>query len=140
MFLDVVTPRGRLLSEEVVEVTAPGMLGEFGVLPGHIPFLTGMKPGVLRWRTATGGDEGKLAVGPGFVEVAAGDRVVVLAELGAKVSDIDVQVAEKERSEAQSKLDHFESDDAGLRADLEAKKAWAEARLATVAEGAAAAH
>lgn len=132
MHLDVVTPKGRLLSEEVEEVTAPGVLGEFGVLPGHIPFLTGLKPGVLRWRSGSG--EGKLAVGPGFVEVSQGDRVVVLAELGARAGDIDVTAAERERNDSQAKLDHFDAADAGLRADLEAKKAWAEARLATVGD------
>src|SRR6185369_13247235 len=71
MHLDVVTPRGRLLTEEVEEVTAPGILGEFGVLPGHIPFLTALKPGVLRYRAAS--SSGILAVGAGFVEVSAGD-------------------------------------------------------------------
>jgi F-type H+-transporting ATPase subunit epsilon len=133
MHLDVVTPKGRLLSEEVEEVTAPGVLGEFGVLPGHIPFLTGVRPGVLRWRGA--GGEGKLAVGPGFVEVAQGDRVVVLAEVGAKVSEIDAAAARKERDEAQQKLDHWDSEDAGAHRELEARREWAEARLAAV-EGA----
>jgi F-type H+-transporting ATPase subunit epsilon len=126
--LDVVTPRGRLLSEEVEEVTAPGVLGEFGVLPGHIPFLTGLKPGVLRWSGAKG--DGRLAVGPGFAEVAAGDRVVVLAEVGAKVGDIDLAASQQERDEAQRLLDHWDSDDQGARRELEARKAWAEARIA----------
>jgi F-type H+-transporting ATPase subunit epsilon len=127
MHVDVVTPRGRLVSEEADEVTAPGVLGEFGVLPGHIPFLTALRPGVLRWRSATGG--GVLAVGPGFVEVAAGDRVVVLAEVGAKVAEIDGAAVAKERDEAQAKLDHWESEDAGLRADVQAQRDWAQARL-----------
>jgi F-type H+-transporting ATPase subunit epsilon len=128
MHLDVVTPRGRLLSEEVDEVSAPGVLGEFGVLPGHIPFLTGLRAGVLRWRGRSG--SGALAVGPGFVQVAAGDRIVVLADQGAKPSDIDPAQARRELDEAQQQLDHWDSDDAGLRAEVEQRKAWAEARLA----------
>jgi F-type H+-transporting ATPase subunit epsilon len=143
MHLDIVTPRGRLLSEEVEEVTAPGILGEFGVLPGHIPFLTALKPGVLRYRSAA--SSAILAVGPGFVEVSAGDRIVVLAELGAKADDIDVAAARKERDQAQKALDHWdpksEGDDAGKRADLEAQRAWADAQvLAAEASGASSAH
>jgi len=132
MQLDVVTPRGRLVSEEVEEVTAPGVLGEFGVLPGHIPFLTALRAGVLRWRGKEGA--GRLAVGPGFVEVAAGDRVVVLTDDGVAANRIDAEAAKRERDEAQAKLDHWESDDAGVRAEVEARKAWAEARLAAAEE------
>ncbi|MSP61160.1 MAG: F0F1 ATP synthase subunit epsilon [Myxococcales bacterium] len=134
MHLDIVTPRGRLLSEEVDEVTAPGVLGEFGVLPGHIPFLTALKPGVLSFQK--GGARTALAVGPGFVEVSTGDRVVVLCDQGAKIADIDVAAARKEQADLQHQLDHWTADDAGARADLEAKRAWAEARLAAAGESA----
>jgi F-type H+-transporting ATPase subunit epsilon len=138
MHLDVVTPKGRLLSEEVDEVTAPGVLGEFGVLPGHIPFLTGMRAGVLRWSVRGGG--GSLAVGPGFVQVTAGDRVVVLADLGSRVGDIDATAARRELDEAQKQLDHWESEDEGLRAEVEQRKAWAQARLEAAASAPSAAH
>ncbi len=136
MHLDVVTPKGRLLSEEVEQVTAPGVLGEFGVLPGHIPFLTAIKPGVLRWQAGT--SEGRLAVGPGFVEVSAGDRVVVLTDDGMAAAKVDAAAAKRERDEAQHTLDHWDSDDAGLRAEIEARKAWAEARLQAAEERGAA--
>jgi F-type H+-transporting ATPase subunit epsilon len=135
MQLDIVTPRGRLLSEEVEEVTAPGILGEFGVLPGHIPFLTALKPGVLRYRAAAG--SAILAVGPGFVEVSApsaNSRIVVLAEMATRAGDIDVAAARKERDQAQKALDHWDpqgkeagGDDRGKRADLEAQLLAAEA-------------
>ena len=48
--LDVVTPQRPALNAEVDEVTAPGVRGEFGVLPGHTPFLTALKAGMLTWR------------------------------------------------------------------------------------------
>ena len=48
MQLSVTTPRGALVDTEVDEVTAPGALGEFGVLPGHVPFLSALKPGRVR--------------------------------------------------------------------------------------------
>ena len=55
MHLDIVTPRGRLLSAEVDEFTAPGTLGEMGVLPGHIPLVSGIRPGVVRYRSGPSG-------------------------------------------------------------------------------------
>jgi F-type H+-transporting ATPase subunit epsilon len=125
--LDVVTPTGPLLSEEVEEVTAPGILGEFGVLPGHIPFLTGIRPGVLRYRRGAQ-DGGVVAVGPGFAEVGH-ERVVVLCEVGLPAAKIDRAAAEKELVDAQVQLDRWDSDDEGARVDLEARRDWARARL-----------
>ena len=46
MRLSVTTPRGALVDTDVEEVTAPGELGEFGVLPGHVPLMSALKPGV----------------------------------------------------------------------------------------------
>ncbi len=132
MQLDVVTPKGRLMTATVQEVIAPGILGELGVLPGHIPFLTGLKPGVLRYRTGDGG--GTLAIAAGFLEVDAGDRVIVLTDQGMDSHHIDVAAAKKERDDAQNKLDHWDSDDAGLHAELVARVAWAEARIAAAGE------
>ena len=50
ILLEIVTPEKRVLSESVDIVVAPGELGEFGVLPGHIPFLCKLKIGELRYR------------------------------------------------------------------------------------------
>lgn len=129
MRLEVVTPKGTLLSQEADEVTAPGVLGEFGVLPGHVPFLTGLRPGVLSYRH--GGSSGVVAVGAGYVEVA-GDRVVVLAGLGQLAADIDTAAAQAELDAAQKKLDAHAEDD-GLRTELEAQRGWAQARLEAAA-------
>ncbi len=130
MRLDVVTPRGSLVSTEADEVTAPGILGEFGVLPGHVPFLTGVRAGVLRWKR--GAEQGVVAVGPGFAEVS-NDRIVVLSDVGARADQIDVATAQREVDEAQRALDHWESEDAGARVEVEARRAWAQARLEAAA-------
>ena len=127
MRLDVVTPRGRLVSEEVTEFAGPGVLGEFGVLPGHIPFLSGINAGVLRYRTAAG--EHLVAVGAGFAQVSGGERIVVLTEEGALPGDIDVAAAQQEHDEVKRQLDQWSSDVQGLRAALEARLRWARARL-----------
>ncbi|HEY0711090.1 MAG TPA: F0F1 ATP synthase subunit epsilon, partial [Polyangia bacterium] len=63
MRLSVTTPRGSLVETEVDEITAPGALGEFGILPGHIPFVSSLKPGVFVYRIK--GDAHVLAVGEG---------------------------------------------------------------------------
>ena len=47
LLLEIVTPQGLVFSEEVDEVTATGSEGEFGVLPGHVPFVTTLKIGML---------------------------------------------------------------------------------------------
>ena len=78
LFLEVVTPERAVVSEEVQIVVAPGSEGEFGVLKEHTTFLTSLKSGILRYKTASG-TEKKLQVEGGFVEVLP-DKVTVLAE------------------------------------------------------------
>ena len=75
--IQIVTPRGVAHSGEVADVQAPGELGEFGVLPGHIPVLTALRPGTLTLRSNDGAR--KFAIGAGFAE-AGPDRVVILTE------------------------------------------------------------
>jgi F-type H+-transporting ATPase subunit epsilon len=82
MQLEIVTPSGTAVSAEVDEVIAPGSEGEFGVLPGHTPFMTAMKPGILRYSKA--GVETRLSVGSGLIEVTGNDRVVVITERAVK--------------------------------------------------------
>ena len=74
--LSIVTPRGTVIDESVDDVVAPGTEGEFGVLPGHAPFLAAIREGVVRYQS--GGRPHYLAVSTGFAEVA-GDHVVLLA-------------------------------------------------------------
>jgi F-type H+-transporting ATPase subunit epsilon len=108
MQLDVVTPEKAVLSRKVVEVIAPGSAGEFGVLIGHTPFLTTLKPGQI---IAKAEDRDiYLAVGGGFAEVIS-DRVIILAESAVLAEDIDVDVVNKELNQAQDKLKGLSKDD-----------------------------
>jgi F-type H+-transporting ATPase subunit epsilon len=75
--LEIVTPKRIAWKGVAMDVQAPGELGEFGVLPQHIPFLTVLKPGIVKVKTSTG--ELKFKVGAGFAE-AGPDRVVLLAD------------------------------------------------------------
>ncbi len=73
----VVTPRKVAWEGTAVSVTAPGELGEFGVLPKHIPFLSTLKPGPLT--IDTGSAKLKFNVGLGFAE-AGPAQVTILTE------------------------------------------------------------
>lgn len=105
--LEVVTPNRLLLSEEVDEVTAPGTEGEFGVLPGHTPFLTALGTGELLYRV--GSEERSLAVRRGFAEVKH-EKVTVLAEEAEFVSEIDLRAAEALKAEAEQELEHLSTE------------------------------
>jgi len=99
--LEIVTPEKVVVSESVDEVVLPGIEGEFGVLHGHIPFLTALKVGVLTYKI--GEVEEHLAVSWGYVEVTA-DNVKVLAETAEKATEIDIQRAQSAREEAEKIL------------------------------------
>ena len=99
--LEIVTPARALLAEEVDEVVVPGSEGYFGVLPGHTPLLSMLKVGELWFRQ--GQEKHYLAVAFGFVEVLP-DRVTVLADIGERAQDIDVQRAERAKQRAEQRL------------------------------------
>ncbi len=82
MQLEVLTPQRTAVTAEVDEVTVPGLAGEFGVLPGHTPFLTALRPGLLSWRGKSG--SGTLQIGNGYCEVDGKDRIVVLTSSADK--------------------------------------------------------
>jgi F-type H+-transporting ATPase subunit epsilon len=83
MHLEVVTPQKTAVSSEVDEVTVPGIAGDFGVLPGHIAFITALRQGTLTYRQK-GGAAASLNIGPGYCEVDGKDKVVVLTQSAEK--------------------------------------------------------
>jgi F-type H+-transporting ATPase subunit epsilon len=99
--LEIVTPDRALLRQEVDEVVVPGSQGEFGVLPGHTPLLSTLKIGELWYRQ--GQEKHYLAIAFGFVEVLP-DRVTVLAQVGERAQEIDVQRAERAKQRAEQRL------------------------------------
>ena len=106
--LEVVTPHRLVLSQEVEEMTAPGVEGEFGVLPGHIPFFTTLKVGELAYRA--GKEKGHMAVTWGFAEVLS-DRVTILAEAAELAPEIDVERAKRAKERAEKRLKQLSSED-----------------------------
>lgn len=101
LLLEIVTPDRKVLSQEVEYVGAPGALGEFGVLPSHIPFLSALGIGNLYYK-----DSGKayyVFVAGGFCEVS-GDKVTVLAEVAETSAEIDIERARRAQERAQARL------------------------------------
>ncbi len=126
--LRIVTPRQAVLEEEVREVTAPGALGEFGVLPDHIAFLTSLEIGTLRFRAD--GEPQRLAIRGGFAEVA--DNVMtVLADDAAFAEDIDPETVRGELTAAEVQLRGLSPLDPAFAA-ADASRCWAHARLEIV--------
>ncbi len=130
MHLTVTTPRGYLVQAEVDEITAPGALGEFGILPGHIPFMSVLKPGVLSYRGKDGLKQ--LAVGDGILQVARvsdGDKIEVLVNRGEHGKDVDRQAAERELGAADAELAKSKAESLAELKPLQDRRAWAAAQV-----------
>jgi F-type H+-transporting ATPase subunit epsilon len=123
--LRVVTPSRMVLDEEVDEVTAPGELGEFGVLPDHIAFLSTLVPGEMSYKQ--GGSKTTLAVSGGYAEVL--DNVMtVLAPAAEIASEIDTARAQQSKERAEKQLAELSREDKDWEI-AEAALQWALVRL-----------
>lgn len=89
---DLVSPEQMLLSEDVTMVTLPGTEGYFGVLAGHAPVISTLRPGVIEVKDGESGDM-RIFVRGGFAEVDP-TKVVVLAEEAIPLADLDVEALE----------------------------------------------
>ena len=122
--LHVVTPEGPALEHEADEVTLPGLLGEFGILPGHMPLLAAIKAGVLRYRS--GAERGRLLVGSGFARVDGKDSVSVVVQKSLAVDKVAREAAEKLLQDAEARL---QTESAEVKAVATAERDWAQAQL-----------
>lgn len=130
LMLEIVTPDRKVLSQEVDYVGAPGALGEFGVLPSHIPFLSALGVGNLYYK-----DSGKthyVFVAGGFCEVST-DKVTVLAEVAETAAEIDVERARRAQERALARLAQQEDKINYARTQAALRKALA--RLACTEAG-----
>jgi F-type H+-transporting ATPase subunit epsilon len=119
LHLEIVTPEQKVYSDDVDSVVIPGVEGELGVLPQHVPLMTQLLPGELR--VIKGGEELRLAVGEGFVEISA-DKVAVLTDMAIKESEIDEFAAEEAVRRAENAMnDHKLGDEeyATVKASLQ---------------------
>jgi len=110
--VELVTPYKKVLSEEVDEITATGALGEFGVLPGHAPFLTSLKIGELAYKKD--GVTYHLALNWGYFEVE-NDTVTVLVETAERADEIDLERAKAALGRAETELKSLSAEDHDFR-------------------------
>jgi F-type H+-transporting ATPase subunit epsilon len=123
--LRIVTPERQLLDEEVDEITAPGTVGEFGVLPNHVTFLSSLRPGRLLYKQR--GQTHTLVVGGGFAEVS--DNVMtVLADSAEFANEINTERARTALQKAETELKSLEVTDPAFAA-TNAARLRAQARL-----------
>jgi len=128
LHFELVSPERLLLSEEVASVSIPGTEGEMGILPGHAPVLSTLRPGVLMV-TRESGQSDRIFVRGGFAEVnprgltVLAETAIPIAELDAaamaqQIKDLEEDVADahdaETRRRAQESLDHLR----GLQAAL----------------------
>src|SRR5271156_1167739 len=99
--LEIVTPDAKTFSDDVEMVTLPGVEGEMGVYPQHVPLMTQLVPGEITVRKD--GQDLYLAVGEGFVEITA-ERVAVLTDMAIRAEQIDEAKAEEARRQAEARL------------------------------------
>ena len=99
--LEIVTPEAKVYSDTIDTVVIPTVLGEIGILPGHIPLLTQVTDGELR--VTKGGEVISLVVGEGFAEID-GDCVRVLAEQAINEEKIDEHAVEEALKRAEQEI------------------------------------
>jgi F-type H+-transporting ATPase subunit epsilon len=123
LLLEVVTPDRLVLSTAADVVVCPGVEGQFGVLVGHVPFLSALDIGEMYYRA--GGKTEYLAVSGGFAEVT-GAKVTIVAEAAELGREIDVERARRARERAERRLAE------GKKADIDWARAEAALRRAMV--------
>ena len=117
LLLEVVTPDRLVLSTQAEVVVLPGVEGQFGVLPGHIPFLSALEIGEMYFKA--GGKTEYLAVSGGFAEVT-GEKVTIVAESAEVGREIDIERAARAKERAEKRIA------AGKAAEID----WARAEAA----------
>ena len=125
--LEIATPLGLRLSVKAESVQAPSVSGEFGVLPGHLPLLGAIAPGVVKYRSE--GKDHVVAIGAGFVK-ARPAKVLLLSDDFATPEEIVPADAQKELESAEKRAQEFPEAHEGAAFDeIERAVQWARAKL-----------
>jgi F-type H+-transporting ATPase subunit epsilon len=125
--VNLVTPRGVVAHTDADSVQAPGELGEFELLPGHIPMLTALKPGVLTIGTKA---KERYAVSSGYLRVDPVGAVEILIEQAMLAKDVDSEAAKKDLAKAEDELAKWgDKPQDGDYQNLKTRAGWAKARL-----------
>jgi F-type H+-transporting ATPase subunit epsilon len=127
MQLEVVSAESSLFSGEVIEIFAPGEMGDLGIMPRHTQLITTLKAGELRYVTEEEGSA-SLFVAGGVMEVQP-HIVTVLADTAIRAKDLDAEAAEAAKQGAEDALQGKDPEDLdyeAVQAELDAAKAQIE--------------
>jgi ATP synthase F1 epsilon subunit len=130
--VNLVTPRGVVAHTDADSVQAPGELGEFELLPGHVPMLTALRPGVLTIGTKA---RTRYAVSSGYLRVDPSGAVEILVEQALPTVEIDPEAAKRDLAAAEAELAKW--GDRPLDGDyvnMRQRAGWARARLDAIAQ------
>ncbi len=130
MHFELVTPERRLLDMRAAHVVVPGAEGDFGVLPGHAPVISALRPGILEILETDPGEARRFFLKGGFAEVGP-EGLVVLAEDAIDPASVDRSALEKEICNCEEDL--ADAADDRERARLEKELAWRRALCTCVA-------
>jgi ATP synthase F1 epsilon subunit len=128
--VNLVTPRGVVAHTDADSVQAPGEAGEFELLPGHVPMLTALRPGVLTIGTKS---RARYAVSSGYLRVDPGGIVEILVEQAQPAGEVDADAAKKDLAAAEAEIAKW--GDRPLDGDylnVQQRAGWARARLDAV--------
>ena len=129
--VNLVTPRGVVAHTDADSVQAPGELGEFELLPGHVPMLTALRAGVLTIGTKA---RARYAVSTGYLRVDPSGAVEILVEEALPAKEVDADVAKKDLAAAESELAKWgDKPHDGDYLNLQHRASWAKARIDSVA-------
>ncbi|OGV95829.1 ATP synthase F1 subunit epsilon [Microgenomates group bacterium RBG_16_45_19] len=126
--LDIITQEKHLLSDTVDQITAPAATGEVTILPNHIPLFTRLNDGIIRYRKGTTAIE--YAVLGGFMDVAPGSHVTILADSAIRSADINLAKAEAAKAKAEAALQNKQSEVEFKLAEAALRKALLELKAA----------
>jgi len=115
--LEVVTPYGFVVNSKVEEAYIPGSRGDFGVLPGHIPFLSSLRIGELHYRREK--EVQFLAINRGFAEITPA-KTTILADTAEAAGEIDIERARVAKARAEERLRTLSKDDPAYLPEAEA--------------------
>ncbi len=120
LHFELVSPERQLRSGDVHMVVVPGTEGDFGVLVGHAPFMSTIRPGAIDVYENEGSAATRIFIDGGFAEVNEGG-LTILAESAVAVGDISVEDVARQLADAR--------EDVGL-AKTDAERALAEKQVA----------
>ena len=125
--INLVTPKGVVAHTDADSVQAPGELGEFELLPGHVPMLTALKPGVL---TIGAKARARYAVSNGYLRVDPAGAVEILVEQAMPASEVDAAAAKSDAAAAEAELAKWgDKAQDGDYVNLSQRAGWARARI-----------